>query len=392
MPPAPATMPQSALLSRLHRTLVRAAAASLLAGAPLAFTACAAARPAARAESTPALPAQLSDHEFWGLVSDMSEPGGYFRIEDNYTSNEAEVGQLHSALRAGGIAGDVYLGVGPEQNFTYIAAIRPRLAFIVDIRRQAVVQHLMYKAIFELAADRAAFISLLFARPRPAGVAADTPIAALWERYAVVPADSMAARANHARLLQRLTGTHGFTLTTEERAQLASVYDAFVRYGPDITTRGTRGGFGSNRGFAELTGFALDSTGRPQSFLSTDANYQLVRTLHQKNLIVPLSGDFAGPKTIRAIGAYLAPRRATVRAFYVSNVEQYLFQDGKDEAFYANVATLPLDSTSVFIRPYSLRRGGRGGPTRSLCPIARFLQAADSGRVATNEEALTCAP
>ena len=60
--------------------------------------------------------------------------------------------------------GGVYMGVGPEQNFTYIAAIRPAMAFIVDIRRQAVMQHLMFKAMFELAKDRADFISLLFAQ------------------------------------------------------------------------------------------------------------------------------------------------------------------------------------------------------------------------------------
>jgi len=193
-------------------------------------------------------------------------------------------------------------------------------------------------------------------------------------------------------VLRQLTATHGFALTAEELAQLHSVSEAFVRFGPDITTRGARSGFGSNRGYAELTGFSLDSAGRPQSFLSTEANYRLVRALHQKNLIVPLSGDFAGPKTLRAIGAYLAPRQARVRAFYVSNVEQYLFQDGKDQAFYANVAALPLDSSSVFIRPYSLRRGMRGGPTRSLCPISAFLRAAESGRVASNDDALACAP
>src|SRR6476660_3480233 len=89
------------------------------------------------------LPARLTDAEFWTLVSDISEPGGYFRITDNYTSNEREVGILQTMLRDQGVKGGVYLGVGPEQNFSYIAAIRPVMAFVVDIRRQAVVQHLM---------------------------------------------------------------------------------------------------------------------------------------------------------------------------------------------------------------------------------------------------------
>ncbi len=104
------------------------------------------------------------------------------------------------------------------------------------------------------------------------------------------------------------------------------------------------------------------------------------------------SGDFGGPKAVRAIGAYLTQHHGTPRAFYVSNVEQYLFQDGKTLAFYENVATIPIDSASVFIRPYSMRRGfgGFSGPTQSLCPIGPFIAAARAGRVRYNEEALAC--
>jgi len=51
------------------------------------------------------------------------------------------------------------------------------------------------------------------------------------------------------------------------------------------------------------------------------------------------------------VGSYLKDRGATVSAFYLSNVEQYLRQDGKWSAFCRNSAALPLDETSVFIRP-----------------------------------------
>src|SRR3954471_11139718 len=87
------------------------------------------------------LPDSLDDADFWKLVSTISEPGGYFQM-DNWTSNEMEVGALFTGLRAGGHTGGVYMGVGPEQNFSYIAAVRPAIAFIVDIRRQAVMQPL----------------------------------------------------------------------------------------------------------------------------------------------------------------------------------------------------------------------------------------------------------
>jgi hypothetical protein len=50
-----------------------------------------------------------------------------------------------------------------------------------------------------------------------------------------------------------------------------------------------------------------------------------------------------------------------VSAFYLSNVEQFLFQDGKWNRFCASVATLPIDETSMFIRSGSGRNGFGGG-------------------------------
>jgi hypothetical protein len=336
------------------------------------------------------LPSRLSDAEFWKLVSDISEPGGYFRISDNYTSNEREVGQVFTMLRDGGVQGGVYIGVGPEQNFSYIAAIRPAMAFVVDIRRQAVMQHLMFKAAFELARDRADFIALLFSKPRPADLDATTPIQRIWEAYQMVATDPAVAARNSTRIVEHLTRTHRFTFTSDESAQLESVLEAFVLFGPAISTRGVSGGGGGGNGvtFADLTGWSLNADGQPQSFLSTEDHFRLVKSLHEKNLIVPVSGDFAGPRAIRAIGAYLRKQGGIVSAFYLSNVEQYLFQDGKQRAFYDNVATLPVNGGSVFIRPYSLRRGG--GAAQSLCAIAGFIGAVNAGRILSNNDALAC--
>ena len=342
-----------------------------------------------------ALPDRLADREFWQLVAGISEPGGYFRIEDNFTSNETEVGQIFTMLRGSDVAGDVFLGVGPEQNYTYIAAIRPRMAFIIDIRRQAVVQHLMFKAMFGLSRDRADFVSLLFSKPRPDGLSDTASAEQLWSAFRAVRSDSSMARTTYSLVVDRLTGTHGFVLNEQERAQLRHVFNAFQHYGPSITTRGPPGTRGGT--FMTLTGFSLDTTGAARSFLSSGENFRIVKDLHDRNLIVPVSGDFGGPRALRAIGDYLRRRNAVVRAFYVSNVEQYLFSDGVAGAFYANVATLPVDSASVFIRPYTLRRafGGMTSPfgrerSEALCPIAAFLASVAQGRVQSNNDALSC--
>ncbi|HEX5071483.1 MAG TPA: hypothetical protein VFV78_14810 [Vicinamibacterales bacterium] len=334
------------------------------------------------------LPAKLSDADFWKLTADISEPGGYFQIVDNFTSNEGEIGTLFTAIGGRGLSGGVYVGVGPEQNLTYIAAIKPAMAFVIDIRRQAVVQHLIFKALFEMSKDRADFISLLFAKPRPQNVTASMPIQDMWNAFFAVLTDPALAKTVHDRVVERLEKTHGFTLTGDERAQLDGVMSAFVQFGPGITTRGAfqgRGGGSSNFTFADLTGW-LPLTGEPQSFLSSDAHFQTVKALHDRNLIVAVSGDFGGPRALRAIGQYVRDHGSTITAFYVSNVEQYLFQDGKQTAFYDNVATLPVTDRSVFIRPYALRRGTSPG----LCGITAFLKNVKDGRVATFNDSMNC--
>jgi hypothetical protein len=336
----------------------------------------------------PALPGKLSDADFWSLASSLSEPGGYFRIVDNFTSNENEIGRLFPRVAALGSPGGVYLGVGPEQNLTYIAALRPAMAFVLDIRRQAAIQHLIFKAVFELSKDRADFISMLFAKPKPSGIDSKAPIQQVWEAFDKVPTDRALTEKNHTAIVDRLKG-HGFNLTEGESSQLDLVLDAFVQYGPGITTNsGNRGrGGGNSASFEDLTGWSFDESGQPQSFLSTDENYQFLKTLQEKNLVIPVTGDFGGPKALRAIGTYLHEHNGIVRAFYVSNVEQYLFMDGKSLEFYANVATLPLNDASVFIRPYALRQFARPEP---LCGIVKFLAAAKAGRIQTNNDALRC--
>jgi len=342
-------------------------------------------------KATAPLPARLSDADFWKLVADISEPDAYFRIVDNFTSNENEIGGLFTQLRKTGVQGGVYLGVGPEQNLTYIAAIRPVMAFVVDIRRQAVMQHLMFKAVFEMSKDRADFISLLFSKPRPAGIESNAPIQEIWNKFLTIRTDSALAAKNHILIVDRLTKTHGFSFTGDESDKLEKILNAFVTYGPAITTNSGGGGGGGGRGnaltFADLTGWSVDANNQPQSFLSTEDNFQTVKALEEKNLLVPVSGDFGGTRAVRAIATFLKDHSATVSAFYLSNVEQYLFMDGKESAFYENVATLPLTDSSVFIRPYALRQNGLAQP---LCPILRFVAAARAGKASNNNLALSC--
>jgi hypothetical protein len=291
------------------------------------------------------LPTTLQDQEFWRLITDLSETGGTFPSQ--FMSNEDSAQFVIPPLKELTKRGGVYVGVGSEQNFTYIAAIQPRLAFIVDIRRDNVFEHLMYKALFELSDTRADFISRLFARKRPDGLNSATEVKALFDAYGTVEADAGLYDANLRAVLDRLTKDHGFPLTDTDKLAVTQALNAFRTAGPYSLK-----GFGdtTNPTYAELMA-ATDLSGRLQSYLASEDNFKIVRDLERQNLVVPVVGDFAGDKAIVGIGRYVRERAALVNTFYVSNVERYLFEQGDHgKQFYSNAASLPTDASSTFIR------------------------------------------
>lgn len=326
------------------------------------------------------IPSRLSDSVFWNLVTTVSEPGGYFR-SDNFVSNETTFQWVIPDLLRTTKPGGVYLGVGPDQNFTYLVALKPKIAFIFDIRRQNVMTHLMYKALLEQSTDRADFLSRLFSRPRPAHLDTLTSADSLFAAYQRVPPDSAAYRRNLASITGQLGAKHKFALSSDDTASIAYVYRAFVAYGPDITYNSNqmRGGFGRMPSYAQLQ-VATDSAGAHRGYLASESNFRALKQLELDNLVVPVVGDFAGPHAIRTVGTYLKDHGATVTAFYLSNVEQYLFQQGDDwRRFFDNVGTLPLDSSSTFIR--SVFNGGGyygGGYMRARQMLASMLGQVDA--------------
>jgi len=297
----------------------------------------------------------ISAGEFSRIVQQFSEEGGYFQ-SDNFTSNETAYLHIVSRLKEVGVSDGAYIGVGPEQNFTYIAKIRPSIAFIVDIRRQAMIQHLMYKAIFHHAETRAQFLAWLFSEPIPGRTAlsADVPVEDLIEYITMSPATQEAFEANFATLRRTIEREFRLPLSPGDLESLRYVYSAFFHANLRISFRfGTRGfpsaWRGGFPGFRDLI-LATDENGNKGNFLASEADYQFVRSLHRQNRIIPVVGDFAGPKALASVGEYLRKNRYTVSAFYTSNVEQFLFGNDVYGRFAENVRKLPITDNSVFIR------------------------------------------
>ncbi len=348
-------------------------------------------RLASRAATEP-LPSRLTDKAFWQIVTDFSEPNGYFR-SDNFLSNELAFQRVIPELVQKIQPGGVYMGVGPEQNFTYLTALKPKMAFIVDIRRGNLHEQLLYKAFIETSADRVEFLSKLFGRPRPDSLAANATVDQIFTAFrASVPSDGL-FRQHLQAARDHLVKRHGFALSAEDLSGLEYVYNAFYQAGPDLNYTFSSGQFGNGAfgggyfpTYADLM-TESDGQGLQRSYLATEDNFRILSELEKNNTVVPIVGDFGGPKAIRAVGRYLSDHGARVSAFYTSNVEMYLFQSDAWKKFYANVATLPVDPSGTFIRSISNRgyrfqnaTPGLRSSTR-LSSISDLLSAFHAGKV-----------
>lgn len=323
--------------------------------------------PTSELKSSEPIPSQISDEAFWKLVTTMSEPDGQFRYE-NFLSNEIQYQNVIPTLKSTTRPGGVYMGVGPEQNFTYIVALQPRIAFITDIRRQNMLELLMYKAIFELCPTRADFLSMLFSRVRPEGLTEKVSADQLFRAYLPALRDETIYLKNIKAIQNLLVQKHQFGLSLTDLQNIQYVFSVFANDGPYLDYSSGALGTAPNGGmpnYSELM-IANDSRGEQRSYLASEVNYLIMRDMEMKNLVVPIVGDFAGPKSIRAIGQYLKDHDATVTAFYLSNVEQYLYSDGKLLEFFKNAATLPMDASSTFIRTFGPNGGGSIGAGRGF--------------------------
>ena len=303
------------------------------------------------------LPSALTDQEFWSLVETLSEEGRNVGISDNFLSNEPRVAENARWLKPAGWlqrSGGVYIGVGPEQNFTYIARLRPRMAFVVDIRRQNADLHLLYKALFETSSNRVEFLSRLFSRAAPSDPGWGASIDRIFDHIERAPPSSEMLAATVRSVRESLVTTHRFPLRQDDLDAISRALAAFYESGPAIHYWGSQA---VERDTLRPSYRRLmtmpDMTGVKRSFLAGEDEFQLVKEMQRNNQIVPVVGDFAGAGALRRIGDYIRGHGDEVRAFYGSNVAVYLTNQ-QVRAFCGNLATLPAAPGAAFIESASV--------------------------------------
>lgn len=315
------------------------------------------------------------------LVQELSVDGGYFDT-DNLISNELGYQQVLGAMQRLGVHGGAYIGVGPDQNFTYIAAVRPRIAFVVDIRRDNMLQHMLFKALFAASRNRAEYMSLWTGRPVPPDVSmrGETDIAEL-----VRGLDSTHSTDSSTRYatdvvqawLRNDAPALGVVLSEADLGTIARFHQAFIADG--LSLRFHSEGRAPQPHHPTLRQLLLehDADGTMRSYLATESAFQYVKSMQQRNLIVPVTGDLAGSTTLPGIGRWLEARGERVSVLYASNVEDYLIRDRRFAGFVHAVRDLPRTPEAVLIR--SFFGGGYGHPEAEPAYYAtQLLQRMDS--------------
>ena len=323
-------------------------------GLALAF-ALAACAPAPQKSATPQAQPSFAD-----LYNRLSEPGGYFD-SDNLISNETSYLHALDELRALGVKGGAYIGVGPDQSFSYIAEIRPELAFMIDIRRDNMLQHLLFRSLFQRSRNRMEYLAGLIGANVPGDVDSWTgrPIEQILAVLDTAKRTPDAYARVSAQVIQDAQAS-GITLSAEDLATIKRFHQEFHELGLEIRyTSKNRPPRLSYPTLRELI-METDRAGAHASYLASEERWNVVREMTRANRMLLVTGDLAGERALRAVGDYVREQGLKVTVFYTSNVEQYLFQFGVFDNFARNTLTLPFDSNAVIIRSYFAR--GRPHP------------------------------
>jgi hypothetical protein len=293
--------------------------------------------------------AQPIAQTFAARIERLSEEGGDFDT-DNLISNEGSYLEVVPALKSAGAAGGAYIGVGPDQNFSYIAQLRPSIAFIIDIRRDNLLLHLLFKALFAASRTRVEYLALLTGRPPPDRL--DSWREASLDRIVgyidATKPDVEALQQVDRKLLGAIT-SFGVKLHGSDGATLQRFHQTFVTNG--LSLKFESRGRPPQRAYPTLRDLlvATDRAGKSWNFLAAERDFQFVKSLEAQDLLIPVVGDLGGAHALTAIADLMAARHERLSAFYISNVETYL-SDGKYSQFVKNVTRLPHDGRSVIIR------------------------------------------
>jgi hypothetical protein len=266
-------------------------------------------------------------------------------------------------LERAALRGGAYVGVGPDQNFSYIAAARPDVAFIIDVRRDNLLLHLLFKALFSLARTRVEYLAMLCGRDVPKEIEPwrAKNIQALTEYIDSAPApDRAAIDALRARVTEKIR-SFGVPLSSTQLETLDRFHRRFIE--ASLGLRFQSLGRPPQLHYPTLKQLLLDvdGAGHRRNYLASEEAFQFVKSLEARDRIIPVVGNLSGESAMMAIARWLRDHDTRLSLFYASNVEFYLFRDGSFPRFVDNLSRMPHDDKALIIRSVFGGGGGFGG-------------------------------
>lgn len=304
------------------------------------------------APAAKALEKSFTPEQFGQLIGRFSEPNGYFDT-DNLISNESSYLHVLGKMRQMKVSGGAFIGVGPDQSFSYIAQVRPSIVFMTDIRRDNLLQHLLFKALFALSRNRIEYLCLFFGKPTPADLKAwDSRGVAEIVAYLDKTASKRELFESTKSTIQTKVKSFGVKLESAELEMIGRIQTAFFDGGLDLKfTSRNRPPREYYPNYRDLL-LEKDLTGKQANYLASEDDFQFLKSLEERNLVIPVVANLAGDHGLKTIAQFLSERGERVSAFYTSNVEFYLMRGDDFERFAENVSRLPRDERSVIIRSY----------------------------------------
>ncbi len=323
-------------------------------------------------------PPAAPDRAFARLVDELSGPETG-PTADNLMSNEDSFPRIARDLARAAPRGSAYLGVGPDQNLTYVAHARPALAFILDHRRRNLLVHLLHKALMAVAPDRAGYLARLTARAPARPVGPEATAEDLVAAFGPGPVERARLDAAVAEVAAAL-GPLG-VVRDDEWPALATIQARLA--GPGLGAR-----FLALRMYPTLARLMTTPArdGRPAHFLAVEALYRSARDLEGEDRVVPVVGDFAAAAPLPRLGDRLRRLGLAVGVLYISDVEFFLLRAGRFAAYAENLGRLPWADGAVVVRTSTREidhpdRVAGDGATTVIRPAGRFLADARAGRI-----------
>ncbi len=320
-----------------------------------------------------------TDNNFSNIIKQLDDPPTGPSSADNLMTNEDSIASIVDQISKEVPKGQVYLGVGPDQNYSLMAQVEPSYGFILDYRKKNQLLHLFQKALVEISADQQTYLENFWGRNFPELPLGLNDLENRLKTIAHQPVNESLLQSTKEKV--RKTISKWNLLNEQEFQEIATIQSRLAGPGPDAR-------FLALKMYPTLGSLITmpSRSGQPSHWLGSEPSYACIRRLHVSSRILPIVGDWAATGSIRRLSGYLKSNQLQVGCIYMSDVEFFLLRGGLFQKYIEKLAELPLHPDSRIIRTstreirHPERIPGRSSTT-IVRPLRRFLEIAKAGKI-----------